>query len=89
MFIENEEESNELVVNDVPYVIDGDNAIMSSKMTYTDNISRADHIANKYHDKTKDYYKKTKEVFGIDMTLNHSPQYRDGVNPAKDKNDIE
>ena len=79
----------ELVVNGVPYVIDGDNAIMSSKMTYTDNISRADYISNKYHDKTKDYYKKTKEVLGIDMTLNHSPQYRDGVNPAKDKNDIE
>ena len=45
-------------------------------MTYTENISRADHIANKYHDKTKDYYKKTKEVLGIDMTLSSVVKFK-------------
>ena len=40
-------------------------------------------------DKTTDYYKTVNDVLGIDMRLNHVPQFRDGVNPAKDHGEIQ
>ena len=78
-----------LEVDGIEYKIDGDNVILSNRKTYTENISQSDYKAKKNMDKTTDYYKTVKEVLGIDMKENHVPQFRDGVNPAKDHGEIQ
>lgn len=73
----------EIIVNEVTYLIPSTKAIESEYVTRTENIHQSDYRYKQRADETKDYFKALKQV-GIDMKLNYSPQFRDGINPMKD-----
>lgn len=77
----------EIVVDDIPYIIPAENCSLSYKQTRVVNEAPDVYAAKKREDKTTDYYKRVKEELGIDMKINHAPQYRDGIKPERDNGD--
>lgn len=73
-----------IVVNDKIYDISGKDAIETTLFTRDKNESMNSYLAYKAEDKTTDYYKAVKEKMGIDMRINHEPQFRDGQDPLRD-----
>ena len=59
-------------------------SVLSEKCIDKSMVSIIDHVLDRDMDKTKDYYSFNKEVFGIDMALNHSIQR----NPEKYDKDL-
>jgi hypothetical protein len=74
-----------IVVDGVQYTISGKDAVETQYFTRSKNEDMLSYLAHKVSDKTTDYYKAVKEKMGIDMRINHAPQFRDGVNPLRDR----
>lgn len=80
------ENSYRIIYNNMSYLIDKEYAVIIDRPTRLVNESYDEYRSRKHIDKTTDYFKAVKEIKGIDMRINYSPQFRDGVNPHKDGN---
>lgn len=74
----------DIVVDGAYYPIPKDNAIESTRFTRSENTALNDHQYNKKADKIGNYFPVVDALLGIDMKLNYSAQFKDGINPHRD-----
>ena len=65
------------------YIIPRLNALETNRMTRQTNLPYDEWFYRQHIDRTTDYIKKVKEIWGNDMSRDNEPTFRDGPDPFR------